>query len=91
MIFLKVALLSIMVSFKTSTGVVSVDNWGYELQGLSGSALTPDLLASATHDLLVIDASRDGDRWRAVFGWRDHANEGRHGRTVRGSVLYLDR
>ena len=49
-----------MITFKTSTGTVSVETWGYELQGLNGNALDPSLLASATHDLLVIDASRDG-------------------------------
>ena len=49
-----------MIKFKTSTGTVSVDNWGYELQGLNGGGLDPSLLASATHDLLVIDVSRDG-------------------------------
>ena len=49
-----------MVTFRTSTGTVTIDNWGYELQGTNGSPLDPTLLASATHDLLVIDASRDG-------------------------------
>lgn len=49
-----------MIQFTTSSGTVSVKNWGYELQGLNGNALDPTLIASATHDLLVIDASRDG-------------------------------
>ncbi|MCD2181819.1 MJ1477/TM1410 family putative glycoside hydrolase [Rhizobium sp. GN54] len=51
---------SVMVKFRTSTGTVTVDNWGYALQGLNGKAAKADLLARATHDLLVIDASRDG-------------------------------
>ncbi len=49
-----------MLKFKTSTGVVNVDNWGYQLQGLGGDPQNVDLLISATHDLLVIDSSRDG-------------------------------
>lgn len=49
-----------MVKFRTSTGTVNVDNWGYELQGSGGKPLDPGLLASATHDLLVIDSTKDG-------------------------------
>ncbi|MHC2086552.1 endo alpha-1,4 polygalactosaminidase [Methylobacterium sp. CM6244] len=49
-----------MVTFRTSTGTVAVETWGYELQGRDGAPLDRDLLASATHDLLVIDSSRDG-------------------------------
>lgn len=49
-----------MLTFKTSTGVVAVDNWGYQLQGPGGDAQNVNLLISATHDLLVIDSSRDG-------------------------------
>lgn len=49
-----------MVKFKTSTGWVAVENWGYALQGINGKPANANLLASATHDLLVIDSSRDG-------------------------------
>ena len=49
-----------MLTFKTSTGVVNVETWGYQLQGLGGDPQNVDLLVSATHDLLVIDSSRDG-------------------------------
>lgn len=49
-----------MLTFKTSTGVVTVDTWGYQLQGLNGDPQNVSLLISATHDLLVIDSSRDG-------------------------------
>ena len=49
-----------MLKFKTSTGTVAVDNWGYQLQGLNGNPQNVDQLVSATHDLLVIDSSRDG-------------------------------
>jgi cysteinyl-tRNA synthetase len=49
-----------LVSFTTSSGKVTVDNWGYELQGTNGNPLDGDLLASATHDFLVIDSTRDG-------------------------------
>jgi cysteinyl-tRNA synthetase len=40
--------------------MVTVGNWGYQLQGPNGDPLVPDSLASATHDLLVIDATHDG-------------------------------
>ncbi len=49
-----------MVKFETSTGWVAVKNWGYALQGINGKPANANLLASATHDLLVIDSSRDG-------------------------------
>ncbi|WP_455269389.1 MJ1477/TM1410 family putative glycoside hydrolase [Rhizobium herbae] len=49
-----------MLKFKTSTGTAAVDNWGYQLQGLNGDPQNVNLLISATHDLLVIDSSRDG-------------------------------
>lgn len=49
-----------MLKFKTSTGVVTVETWGYQLQGLNGAPQNVSLLISATHDLLVIDSSRDG-------------------------------
>ncbi len=81
--FLTATLFSIMITFKTSTGFVSVDNWGYELQGLSGSALNPSLLASATHDLLVIDASRNGtDAGRFSAGEITRMKDGMGGRSV---------
>ena len=49
-----------MVSFTTSSGKVTVNNWGYELQGTNGNPLDAGLLISATHDFLVIDSTRDG-------------------------------
>ncbi len=39
---------------------MSVKTWGYVLQGPGGKSLDANLLSSATHDLLVIDSSRDG-------------------------------
>jgi cysteinyl-tRNA synthetase len=53
-------MLLLALMFKTSTGPVAVDNWGYQLQGLNGAPQNVDLLVSASHDLLVIDSSRDG-------------------------------
>ncbi len=53
-------MLLLALMFKTSTGPVAVDNWGYQLQGLNGASQNVDLLVSASHDLLVIDSSRDG-------------------------------
>lgn len=49
-----------MARFHTSTGAMTVKTWGYVLQGRDGQPLDVEMLASATHDLLVIDASRDG-------------------------------
>ena len=53
-------MLLLALMFNTSTGPVAVDNWGYQLQGLNGAPQNVDLLVSASHDLLVIDSSRDG-------------------------------
>jgi cysteinyl-tRNA synthetase len=55
-----------MVKYTTSTGTVSVNNWGYQLQGRSGNPLDTTDLASATHDLLVIDSSHNGT-WAGRF------------------------
>jgi cysteinyl-tRNA synthetase len=54
----------LMTKYKTSTGTVFVHNWGYQLQGPGGDPLNTNTLASATHDLLVIDASHDGTNAR---------------------------
>ncbi|MCF3643009.1 endo alpha-1,4 polygalactosaminidase [Rhizobium sp. TRM95111] len=72
-----------MIKFKTSTGTVSVDNWGYELQGKNGNPLDVSLLASATHDLLVVDASRDGtNALRFSEGEVTRMKDGMGGRSV---------
>ncbi|MBR0558156.1 endo alpha-1,4 polygalactosaminidase [Ciceribacter sp. L1K23] len=72
-----------MVKFKTSSGTVTVDNWGYELQGSNGNPLNVGLLASATHDLLVIDQSRDGtDANRFSAGDIARMKDGMGGRSV---------
>ena len=71
-----------MLKFKTSTGTVRVDNWGYQLQGRNGR-LDPSLLASATHDLLVIDSSRDGtDAFRFARDEITRMKDGMGGRSV---------
>lgn len=48
-----------MPTFETSSGPVSVENWGYQLQGRKGR-LKPKDFIDTPHDLLVIEASRDG-------------------------------
>ncbi|MDO6965103.1 endo alpha-1,4 polygalactosaminidase [Rhizobium alvei] len=48
-----------MPKFKTSTGTITVNNWGYQLQGMN-RPLDATLLSQASHDLLVIDSTRDG-------------------------------
>lgn len=49
--------------FTTSDGPISVQNWGYRLQGsgAEGGELLPAPLATAPHDMLVIDYARYGD------------------------------
>ena len=49
-----------MVSFKTQHGVISVDDWGYQLQGRAGAALNASALANQPHDLIVMDFSSSG-------------------------------
>jgi cysteinyl-tRNA synthetase len=38
----------------------TASNWGYQLQGRDGNALKAGQLSTQTHDMLVIDPSRDG-------------------------------
>lgn len=72
-----------MLTFQTSTGAVQVDTWGYELQGTKGKPLQTSLLASATHDLLVIDASHDGtDALRFTKDEITRMKDGMGGRSV---------
>jgi cysteinyl-tRNA synthetase len=79
-----------MVKFTTSTGTVSVDNWGYELQGLGGKPLDAGQLAAATHDLLVIDSSRDGtDKGRFSEGEITRMKDGMGGRSVVASYISI--
>ena len=49
-----------MARFKTSDGVISVSNWGYQLQGKNGQPLDPHRLSRFDHDMLVIDPSENG-------------------------------
>jgi cysteinyl-tRNA synthetase len=79
-----------MPKFKTSTGTVTVENWGYQLQGQSGHALDPDLLSEATYDLLVIDASRDGtDANRFTDDEIERMKDGMGGRSLVASYLSI--
>jgi cysteinyl-tRNA synthetase len=78
------------VKFKTSTGWVNVDNWGYELQGAGGNALDPLLLSQASHDLLVIDASRDGtDAMRFTEDEITRMKDGMGGRSLVASYISI--
>ena len=70
------------MKFETSTGTVTVETWGYQLQGTKG-LLNPSLLASATHDLLVIDSSRDGtEAYRFTADEIARMKDGMGGRSV---------
>jgi len=79
-----------MVKFRTSTGVVSVDNWGYRLQGSNGKPLNTLDLVSATHDLIVIDASHDGtDANRFTVDEITRIQDGMGGRSVVVSYISI--
>lgn len=79
-----------MVKFKTSTGYVTVDNWGYQLQGSNGHPLNSATLASATHDLIVIDASHDGtDANRFTRDEITRIKDGTGGRSVVVSYISI--
>lgn len=79
-----------MLKFKTSTGTVSVDNWGYQLQGLNGNPQDVGLLTSATHDLLVIDSSRDGtNSGRFTVDEVSRMKDGMGGRSVVVSYISI--
>lgn len=79
-----------MARFQTSTGSVAVGNWGYVLQGQGGKPLDAGLLSSATHDLLVIDASRDGtDAGRFSAAEIARIKDGMGGRSVVASYVSI--
>lgn len=79
-----------MARFHTSTGATTVSTWGYVLQGRDGKPLDAGLLSSATHDLLVIDASRDGtDAGRFSAGEIARMKDGMGGRSVVASYISI--
>jgi cysteinyl-tRNA synthetase len=79
-----------MTKYKTSTGTVTVNNWGYQLQGPNGRPLDDDDLISATHDLLVIDATHDGhDATRFTEDELSRIKDGMGGRSVVVSYLSI--
>jgi len=79
-----------MTRFRTSTGFVTVDNWGYQLQGTNGHPLNSATLASATHDLIVIDASHDGtDANRFTRDEITRIKDGMGGRSVVVSYISI--
>jgi cysteinyl-tRNA synthetase len=49
-----------MPVFRTAHGNVTVNNWGYQLQGENGSSLDLSSLAGQPHDMFVVDFSSDG-------------------------------
>ncbi|GGF74471.1 hypothetical protein GCM10011402_28900 [Paracoccus acridae] len=79
-----------MARFETSTGALTVTTWGYVLQGRDGKSLDAGLLSSATHDLLVIDSSRDGtDAGRFSAGEIARMKDGMGGRSVVASYISI--
>ena len=79
-----------MPTFQTSHGLIEVGNWGYQLQGSKGHKLDADLLAKATHDLLVIDSSRDGtDAKRFTADEIDLMQDGPGGESVVASYVSI--
>lgn len=79
-----------MTKYKTSTGIVDVDNFGYQLQGPNGHPLDDDDLISATHDLLVIDSTHDGhDKTRFTEDELSRIKDGMGGRSVVVSYMSI--
>jgi cysteinyl-tRNA synthetase len=79
-----------MPKYKTSTGTVTVNNWGYQLQGPNGHPLDDDDLISATHDLLVIDATHNGhNATRFTEDELSRIKDGMGGRSVVASYLSI--
>ncbi len=75
-----------MPLFQTSTGPVEVANWGYQLQDSDG--LDAAALAQASHDLIVMDFSADGDGANKFTAAEISAiKDGPGGRTV--AVAYM--
>ena len=75
-----------MPEFSTSTGPVTVSNWGYQLQAPGG--LNAQELAPTGHDLIVMDYSQDGTADnRFSVGEIDEIKDGVGGRSV--AVAYL--
>lgn len=79
-----------MPKYKTSTGTVTVNNWGYQLQGQNGYPLDDDDLISATHDLLVIDATHNGhNATRFTEDELSRIKDGMGGRSLVASYLSI--
>jgi cysteinyl-tRNA synthetase len=79
-----------MHKYRTSTGTVTVNTFGYNLQGLNGNPLDTTSLISATHDLLVIDATHDGhDATRFTNDELTRIKDGMGGRSVVVSYMSI--
>jgi cysteinyl-tRNA synthetase, unknown class len=79
-----------MSTFHTSTGIRTVETWGYILHGPGGRPLDAHRLSSATHDLLVTDLSLNGttaDRFSAADIMR--MKDGMGGQSVVASYLSI--
>lgn len=77
-----------MPLFSTSTGPVTVSNWGYQLQGAGG--LDAAALAEVNHDLIVMDFSRDGTgRHRFTADEIAEIKDGPGGRSVAAAYLSI--
>ncbi|HFC05043.1 MAG TPA: hypothetical protein ENJ55_04990, partial [Rhizobiales bacterium] len=75
-----------MPVFATSTGNVTVNNWGYQLHAPNG--LNATALANETHDLIVMDFSSDGTGANSFSSAQISAiKDGPGGRTV--AVAYI--
>lgn len=78
-----------MPIFHTASGDISVENWGYMLQGSDGE-LDPAVLAASSFDLIVTDFSRDGSLAN-MFTTAEIAaiSDGPGGRTVVASYISI--
>lgn len=81
---------AIGASLTTSDGPVTVNNWGYQLQGPPpGGELLAGPIAEAPHDLIVIDFARYGDTGSLLTSAEVAAIKTRNGTRRRVAAAYV--
>ncbi len=79
-----------MARFRTQHGIITVDDWGYQLQGRGGNPLSAGAIARQPHDLIVMDYSATGlDRDRFSPSQIDNIQDGPGGESVVAAYLSI--
>ncbi len=78
-----------MPSFQTNHGLMTVDSWGYQLQGLNGNPLDPIPFATSGHGLVVIDPTRNGHNATAHTVAEINAIENKPGGAVTSAYVSI--